>query len=64
MLQIFPNFVIIDNVIDNERFDKPLIDEFLDVVSPQEDKYCIVHAAFEMESKSKFKHLLTYLFRR
>ncbi|CAI2375203.1 unnamed protein product [Moneuplotes crassus] len=49
MFQIFPNFVSIDNVQDNDRFDQPLLNEFLDVVNPYSDDYCVVHTAFDLE---------------
>ena len=51
MFQIHPNFVSIDNVIDSERFEQPLIKEFLDIVDPESDDYCIVHTGFEMIGK-------------
>ena len=51
MFQIFPNFVTIDNVIDNERFDQPLLNEFLEVIDPYTDDYCVVHTAFDLGSK-------------
>jgi len=51
MFQIFPNFVTIDNVIDNKRFDQPLLNEFLEVIDPYTDDYCVVHTAFDLESK-------------
>ena len=54
MFQIYPNFICIDNVIDNERFDKPLIEEFLDVIDPYTDDYCIAHTGFDVESNNLY----------
>jgi len=42
VIQIYPNFLILDYVKDNERYDKPLISEFKGVVS-QIQKYCIAY---------------------